>query len=90
VWLARYFKTPFEAGELESSRWSEISRKSRDPISLVILKRFSNAELVIASKWAMPVMTTCGLSFFISSMRRSDRCGASITVRSSASFLVER
>lgn len=84
VFAERYFRTPLDTGTLESSRCSEMSRKSRQPISLVVRNRFSKAELVMASKCAMPVITTFGFSFFINSIIKSDWRGASITVRASS------
>lgn len=81
---ARNFKTPFELGRLDSSRWSDMSRKRREPVSWVVTRRCSKAELVTASKFSMPVITTCGFSFLINSIIRSDWRGASITVITSS------
>lgn len=78
--LARYLRTPLELGRLESSNWSDISIKRRAPISIVVIKICSKAELVTASNSAIPVTTTCGRNFFISSIIKSDWRGASITV----------
>lgn len=86
--LARYFKTPIELGRLESSNWSEMSMKRRDPTSLVTRRRCSKAELVTASNWAIPVTTICGLNFFITSIIKSDWRGASITVIPSVKVLL--
>lgn len=85
---ARYFSTPFELGRLDSSNWSDMSKKRREPISLVVPKRCSKAELVTASNWAIPVTTTCGFNFLISSIIKSDWRGASITVIASILGLV--
>ena len=84
---ARYFMTPLELGRLDSSKWSDMSIKRRDPVSLVASKRCSKAELVTDSNSAMPVTTTWGFNFFINSTIKSDWRGASITVITSSDFL---
>lgn len=76
----RYFRTPFDPGRLDSSNWSDMSKKRRDPTSRVVSRRCTKAELVTDSKWAIPVTTTWGFNFFISSIIKSDCRGASITV----------
>ena len=84
---ATYFRTPLELGRLDSSKWSDMSKKRRAPISLVISKRFTKAALVTASNWAMPDTTTCGFSFLINSIISSDWRGASMTVSTSSAGL---
>lgn len=76
-----------EPGRLESSKWSDISKKRRDPTSLVTSRSCTKAELVTASKSPILEITTWGFSFFISSTIKSDWCGASITVSTSSEGL---
>lgn len=76
---ARYLRTPLELGRLDSSKWSDISKNNRHPISRVTSISRSNAELVTDSNWAIPVTTTSGFNFLISSTIESDCRGASMT-----------